>query len=169
MSKTIAINIAEQTLTLQSDRKVLKRYRVSTAKNGPGEQLGSECTPRGQHRIAEKIGAGCAVNTVFVERSPTGEIYTPALRQQFPERDWIITRILWLDGCETGVNQGGDVDTYMRYIYIHGAPDDVPMGRPGSRGCIRMRNADLLELFDVSEVGMSVSITDQPAVFIIND
>ena len=162
MSKTIAINIADQTLTLRSGRKVLKRYRVSTAKNGPGEKLNSECTPRGQHRIAAKIGAGCVVNTVFVERQPTGEIYTPALRRQFPERDWIITRILWLDGCEPGINQGGDVDTYQRYIYIHGAPDDVPMGRPGSRGCIRMRNPDLLELFEAAEVGMVVSITDQP-------
>ncbi len=131
MTKTIAINIADQTLMLKSGRKVLKRYRVSTAKNGPGEKLGSECTPRGQHRIAEKIGAGCAVNTIFVERKPTGEIYTPSLRQQFPNRDWIITRILWLDGCEPGRNQGGDVDTHQRCIYIHGAPDDVPMGRPG--------------------------------------
>jgi len=162
MTKTIDINIADQTLMLKSGRKVLKRYRISTAKNGPGEKLGSECTPRGQHRIAEKLGAGCAVNTVFVERKPTGEIYTPALRQQFPNRDWIITRILWLDGCEPGHNQGGDVDTYERCIYIHGAPDDVPMGRPGSRGCIRMRNADLLELFDEAEVGMAVSILDLP-------
>ena len=162
MTKTIDINIADQTLMLKSASKVLKRYRISTAKNGPGEKLGSECTPRGQHRIAEKIGAGCAVNTIFVERKPTGEIYTPALRQQFPNRDWIITRILWLDGCEPGHNQGGDVDTYERCIYIHGAPDDVPMGRPGSRGCIRMRNADLLELFDEAEVGMAVSILDLP-------
>ena len=162
MTKTIDINIAAQTLALKSGNQVLKRYSVSTAKNGPGEQLGSECTPRGQHRIAEKIGADCAVNTVFVGRKPTDELYTPELRRQFPGRDWIITRILWLGGCEPGRNQYGDVDTYQRCIYIHGAPDDVPMGRPGSRGCIRMRNPDLLELFEQAEVGMEVSITDQP-------
>jgi hypothetical protein len=158
MIKSIKINIADQTLTLKSKRRILKRYSVSTAKNGPGEMLGSECTPRGRHIITEMIGAGCPVNTVFVERQPTGELFTPALRRQFPNRDWIITRILRLSGCEPGVNLGGEVDTYQRCIYIHGAPDDVPMGMPGSHGCIRMRNSDVLELFDAAEVGMEVSI-----------
>jgi hypothetical protein len=158
MIKSIEINIADQTLTLKSKRWIVKRYSVSTAKNGPGEMLGSECTPRGRHIITEMIGAGCPVNTVFVERQPTGELFTPALRRQYPNRDWIITRILRLSGCEPGVNLGGEVDTYQRCIYIHGAPDDVPMGMPGSRGCIRMRNSDVLELFDAAEVGMEVSI-----------
>jgi hypothetical protein len=160
MQKSIEIHLADQTLVLKSGDRVLKRYSVSTAGNGPGEKLGSECTPRGKHRIAEKIGAGCAPNTVFVGRRPTGEICTPDLRRQFPDRDWIVTRILWLDGCEPGRNQGGDVDTYRRCIYIHGAPDEVPMGRPGSRGCIRMRNADLLELFEQAEVGMDITISE---------
>jgi lipoprotein-anchoring transpeptidase ErfK/SrfK len=110
--------------------------------------------------IAEKIGAGVPPNTVFVERQPTGEIYTPELRARFPQRDWILTRILWLAGAEPGKNQGGDVDTYRRYIYIHGSPDEVAMGMPGSRGCIRMRNADVVDLFDRVEVGTKVLICE---------
>ena len=158
--KTIEISISSQTLWLKSGNKIIKNYSVSTARNGPGEEQDSECTPRGVHVIAEKIGAGCEPDTVFVGRRPTGEIYTPELRQRFPERDWIVTRILWLKGCEPGVNQGAEVDTYRRYIYIHGAPDDVPMGRPGSRGCIRLCNRDMIELFDLSDVGMAVSVVE---------
>lgn len=158
--KTIEICISSQTLRVKSGHRVVKSYPVSTARNGPGEKQDSECTPRGIHVIAQKIGAGCKPNTVFVGRQPTGEIFNPGLRQQFPDRDWIITRILWLKGCEPGLNQGGDVDTYQRYIYIHGAPDDVPMGRPGSRGCIRLCNQDMIELFDMSEVGMKVSVVE---------
>lgn len=158
MTCRIEINITDQTLLLKSDNEVIKRYPVSTAKNGPGERQDSECTPRGRHVIAKKIGDGCEINTVFVARIPTGELYTPELRQEFPDRDWIITRILWLDGCEIGINKGGEVDTWQRYIYIHGAPDDVPMGKPGSRGCIRMRNKDVIELFDNVENGTEVVI-----------
>lgn len=158
--KTIEISISSQTLRLRSGTGVNRVYSVSTGRNGPGEKMDSECTPRGTHIIAEKIGAGCGPNTVFVGRQPTGEIYTPGLRLQYPDRDWIVTRILWLKGCEPGLNLGGEVDTYRRYIYIHGAPDDVPMGSPGSRGCIRMSNRDVIELFDMSEVGMTVSVTE---------
>ena len=156
--KTVEINISSQTLTLKSGGRTIKTYSVSTAKNGPGEKQDSECTPRGKHTIAEKIGAGCRPNTVFVGRQPTGELFSSELRQQFPDRDWIITRILWLQGCEPGFNRDGDVDTYRRCIYIHGAPDDVPMGRPGSRGCIRMRNTDIIELFDLTQTGMEINI-----------
>ncbi len=144
----IEINIAKQTLCLRNTDKVLKQYSISTAKNGPGELLDSECTPRGEHIIAEKIGAEADVNTVFVGRKSTGEIYTPDLRSQFPDRDWILTRILWLSGTDSGCNQGDNVDSHERYIYIHGAPDDVAMGKPGSRGCVRMRNKDIVELFE---------------------
>jgi len=133
---------------------------VSTAVNGPGERLDSECTPRGRHSITEKTGAGCAVNTVFVGRRPTGEHYTPELGRQFPDRDWILTRILRLSGAEPGRNQGGDVDSFKRYIYIHGAPDDVEMGVPGSHGCIRMRNEDVIELFDRIETGTELVIKE---------
>jgi hypothetical protein len=157
----IVISIPEQRLTLHRGDAVVREYPVSTARNGPGERDNSLCTPRGRHVIAEKIGAGCAPDTVFVGRRPTGELYRPELRGQHPDRDWILTRILRLRGVEEGVNRGGGVDSYDRYIYIHGAPDDVPMGEPGSHGCIRMRNADVMELFDLLEEGTPVTIRDE--------
>lgn len=156
----INISLREQRLSLYEGDKTLKQYSVSTAKNGPGELMDSECTPRGAHTIAEKIGADSAVNTVFVGRRPTGELYQPSLRELHPARDWILTRILWLQGEEPGTNKGGNVDTYDRYIYIHGSPDDVDMGCPGSHGCIRMRNNDVIELFDMVEAGDRVMIDE---------
>ena len=153
----INIHMAAQQLELLDDAgKLLRRYSVSTAVNGAGEVCGSYCTPRGKHIIRAKIGAGQPENTVFVRRRPTGEIYTPELGQQFPERDWILTRILWLSGCEVGFNRLGENDTMRRYIYIHGTPDSAQLGVPGSHGCIRMRNADLLELFDLVPAGTVV-------------
>ena len=159
--KHIEVNISRQTLTLFAGNDVIKQYTISTAKNGPGEQMDSECTPRGKHFIHEKIGAGCEANTVFVGREPTGELYHPELREQFPDRDWILTRILWLSGCEEGRNKGGNVDSYDRYIYIHGGPDDVAMGVPGSRGCVRMQNDDMIELFDLVETETAVNIVEE--------
>ena len=145
----IHISIARQELTLfDDDGRELRRYPVSTAERGVGEQRGSYCTPRGRHIVRAKIGAGQTANTVFVARRPSGEIYTPELGRAFPERDWILTRILWLSGCQPGFNRLGSCDTMHRYIYIHGSPDSVTMGKPGSHGCIRMRNADIVELFD---------------------
>lgn len=154
----IEIDISRQQLALFENDRQVKTFAVSTAANGPGEQQHSECTPRGRHEIAEKIGADCAVNTIFVGRRPTGEIYSLAMREQHPDRDWILTRILWLAGCEPGVNCGGNVDSHNRYIYIHGTPDDVELGKPGSRGCVRMRNADIIELFDRVPVNTPVLI-----------
>jgi L,D-transpeptidase YbiS len=137
-------------MTLLGDAsEVLRSYSISTATNGAGELYGSFCTPRGRHRIRAKIGASLPENTVFVRRRPTGEVYTQELAAQFPERDWILTRILWLSGCEPGINRLGCVDSQRRKIYIHGSPDDQTMGVPGSHGCIRMRNADIVELFDL--------------------
>ena len=156
----IEINIREQRLCLLSGDHVLHKYKISTAKNGPGEITNSECTPRGKHVIADKIGDGCIPGMVFVGREPTGEIYHPKLREEGPDRDWILTRILWLKGTEPGKNQGGNVDSYQRYIYIHGSPDDVEIGKPGSRGCIRMNNEDVIALFDQVRVGTSVIISD---------
>lgn len=156
----IDISIAEQRLWLRQGPSVLLDCLVSTARNGPGEQMDSECTPRGAHVVCEKIGADSAPGTVFVGRVPTGEIYSPALRTRYPQRDWILTRILWLAGTEPGRNAGGTVDSRSRYIYIHGAPDDAPMGEPGSRGCVRMRNADLIKLFDAVAVGTRVLIRE---------
>jgi len=138
---------------------MIKHYQVSTSKRGAGEANGSYCTPRGRHVIRARIGTGQPPNTVFVERRPTGEIYTPELAARFPGRDWILTRILWLSGCEPGFNRLGDVDTMRRYIYIHGSPDSVEMGKPGSIGCIRMHNEDIMDLFDRVEVGTKVLIS----------
>ena len=145
----IEIDIRRQQLLLRSEQgEILKSYLVSTAKNGAGEKNGSFCTPRGRHIVRAKIGAGQPVNTVFVRRRPTGELWSPELHERYPGRDWMLTRLLWLSGCEPGKNRLGDVDTMRRYIYIHGSPDSAEMGRPGSIGCIRMRNADIVELFE---------------------
>ena len=155
----IIISIYNQQLDLlNDDSKVIKDYRISSAKNGIGQENGSFCTPLGKHIIRAKIGSGQPVNTVFVRRRPTGEIYTPELGQQYPKRDWILTRILWLSGCEPKYNRLGSVDTMQRYIYIHGSPDSVEMGKPGSIGCIRISNNDLLELFDLVSAGTKVNI-----------
>ncbi|HWQ39416.1 MAG TPA: L,D-transpeptidase [Burkholderiales bacterium] len=157
--KSIRIDVSSQVLELLDEEgDPLRRYLVSTSRNGVGERRGSYCTPRGRHVIRAKIGAGLPENTVFVKRRPTGEIYTPALALRHPGRDWILTRILWLSGCEPGFNRLGDVDTMRRYIYIHGSPDSAEMGQPGSIGCVRMRNRDIVELFDLVDVGTPVEI-----------
>ena len=157
----IEISIAEQKLNVLDDKgATLAVYAVSTALNGVGEQKNSYCTPRGKHVIRAKIGKDAPVNTVFKGRRPTGELWTPKLAEQLPGRDWILTRILWLSGCEPGFNRLGNVDTMQRYIYIHGTPDTELMGEPGSHGCIRMRNSEVLELFDLVPVGTPVLITD---------
>lgn len=145
----IRISIAHQRMELFGDHgEPLLSYSISTARNGAGEVRGSYKTPRGQHIIRAKIGAGASENTVFVKRRPTGEIWTPELAAQYPGRDWILTRILWLSGRQPGFNRLGECDTMRRYIYLHGTPDSVPMGTPGSIGCVRMRNRDIIELFD---------------------
>ena len=155
----IHVSIPDQQLELLEGNRTVAIYPVSTARNGPGERLGSGCTPRGWHRIRIRIGAGLPLNTVFVGRRPTGEIYDPELATRYPERDWILTRILWLTGLERGRNRGGDRDTLRRFIYIHGCPDTAPMGEPLSHGCIRMRNQDLLELFEQVNAGDQVLIS----------
>jgi len=156
----LKIDIGQQTLSLHNTNSLIKTYPISTAKNGIGEIFGSEKTPRGWHDIFAKIGHDSPANTVFVRRRPTGEIFSAALREQFPQRDWILTRILWLRGLEREKNRLRTVDTLRRYIYIHGTPDDVEMGTPGSRGCIRMRNSDLIELFDSVAPRTRVLITE---------
>lgn len=146
----IEIDVPTQTLTLLDDAgSQVRHYHVSTAANGVGEQPGSNCTPRGRHIVRAKIGAGKPLRTVFRGRRPTGEVWTPELHAEHPDRDWMLTRILWLSGREPGRNRLGPVDTMRRLVYIHGAPDLAPMGVPGSHGCIRMKNADVAELFDL--------------------
>lgn len=155
----IEISITQQVLSLFDDLGTVKaRYRVSTAANGVGCMKNSNCTPLGKHVIRAKIGAGATPNTVFVGRRPTGELYTPELHANHPNRDWILTRILWLSGTEVGFNRLGNVDTMQRYIYIHGTPDNTELGKPGSHGCIRMTNADVIELFYLVAVGTPVNI-----------
>lgn len=157
----ICVSIAAQRLQLVDKNQVLFEVMIATAKNGMGEEFGSECTPGGWHKIRAKIGAGCAENTVFIARRPTGEIYSASLQQKHPDRDWILTRIMWLSGLEVGFNRSGRQDSMRRYIYIHGCPDSHPMGVPSSHGCIKMRNTDVIQLFDLIDAGTAVLIVDK--------
>jgi len=156
----IHISIANQQLTLITNTELEKNYVISTAKNGAGEKMGSECTPTGWHKVRAKIGDKQPSNAVFIGRRPTGEVYKPALAMQYPQRDWILSRILWLGGLEAGKNRYGQVDSSWRYIYIHGCPDELMQGKPESHGCVRMKNADVIDLFDSIEVGLKVLIEE---------
>ena len=157
----IEISVAAQTLQLLDDAgQLLRQYTISSAANGVGEQMGSYQTPRGRHRIRARIGDGLPLGAVLRGRRPTGEICTPELMAVQPDRDWILTRILWLCGEEPGKNRGGQVDTMRRYVYIHGTPDNVVLGVPGSHGCIRMRNTDMVDLFNRVPVGTPVNISE---------
>lgn len=158
IERYLDVSIAEQRLAVIENGQIVKTYPVSTAKNGPGELKGSECTPRGWHQVRAKIGVSQPLCAVFKGRRPTGEIYSPELGRLHPERDWILTRILWLGGLEPGFNRYGDVDSAWRYIYIHGTPDELMQGRPASHGCIRMLNRDVLDLFERVEAGIKVLI-----------
>jgi L,D-transpeptidase YbiS len=157
--RSVHINISKQTLSLHVGSLVIKQFSISSALNGTGQQQGSGQTPLGRHYIRAKIGRDCAPNTVFVGRRNTGEVYSESLAKQYPARDWILTRILWLCGQQMGLNRLGNVDSMARYIYIHGTPDTEPMGIAKSHGCIRMRNSDVLELFDWAAINTSVTIT----------
>ena len=147
-NRFLDVDITQQSLTVFDQGESIKCYLVSTAKNGPGEQMGSECTPTGWHQVRVRIGEGLPLNSVFVGRRPTGEIYSTHLAKQAPERVWVLTRILWLGGLELGKNRYGQVDSTWRYIYIHGTSDEKRIGQPVSAGCIRMKNEDVIELFD---------------------
>jgi len=156
--KLIYISTEKQIMNCYESNRLLSTYPVSTAKNGLGELNGSECTPRGWHAIHSIIGKNHEINSVFVGRVWTGELYHESFVEQFPNRDWILTRIIRLDGLEPGRNKGGDVDSLSRFIYIHGTPNSTPMGVPGSRGCIRMRNNDIVGLAEWVKIGSKVYI-----------
>lgn len=158
LTVSITISITDQSLTLWQDGQARQRYSVSTGLKGSGNQKGSEQTPLGEHVIRAKIGADSPIQTVFVGRRPTGELYSDALEKAQPKRDWVLTRIMWLSGLEVGQNRLGNVDTMQRYIYIHGTPDSEPMGVAKSHGCIRMRNQDIIDLFEQVAVGTKVTI-----------
>jgi L,D-transpeptidase YbiS len=155
----LKIMTSEQKLWVVDGNEIFRIYAISTSRNGLGEQKGSGKTPRGWHTIRAKIGSGCPADTVFVGRRPTGETYSVSLAEQYPDRDWILTRILWLSGLEQGKNRLGNCDSMQRFIYIHGCPDRCPMGMPLSHGCIRMRNQDIIALFDLVVAGTQVLIT----------
>lgn len=157
-ARHLVVSLTRQRLWLREGGLDLACYRVSTSRFGPGERRGSQCTPRGRHVIRACIGAGLPRGAVFVGRRPTGEIYDAGLAARFPGRDWILTRILWLSGAEPGRNRLGDVDTMRRFIYLHGTPDTEPMGVPFSHGCIRLRNADIEELFAAVDAGTVVEL-----------
>ncbi len=159
LKNSVIINLFSQKLELFSAGERFC-YSVSTAKNGAGQFFDSGCTPLGRHFICKKIGAGVPANTVFIGRQETGEIYSKDLDKKNPARDWILTRILWLSGLEEGFNKGGEVDTKSRYIYIHGCPDSTILGRAGSAGCVRMRNGDVIDLFDRVGEGDFVEIKE---------
>lgn len=157
----IRIDLGRQCLELfGDDGACIRRYAVSTALNGPGEESGSQRTPRGRHRVRARIGAGAPSGTVFRGRRPTGERWTPEFAAAHPGRDWVLSRILWLCGEEPGRNRLGRVDSMRRYIYIHGTGDDQPMSVPLSHGCVRMRNGDVIELFDLVPTGTKVEICE---------
>jgi lipoprotein-anchoring transpeptidase ErfK/SrfK len=157
----IFVDTVKQVLHLYEKGKLVHTYPVSTALKGLGEVQGSEQTPRGWHKIRAKIGTDKPIYTVFKARRPTGEIYSPQLALQYPNRDWILTRILWLSGLEPGANRLGKVDTMRRFIYIHGCPDEIPLDKPLSHGCIRMHNQDLIELYDRVPVGIKIFIGER--------
>ncbi|SDH44289.1 L,D-transpeptidase [Pseudomonas panipatensis] len=156
------ISFADQALYGFAGERLMLRCPVSTALAGPGERQGSGCTPRGLHQVRAKIGDGLPAGAVLSGRRWTGEVWTPELHGRFPGRDWILTRILWLSGCEPGVNRLGPVDTFRRYIYLHGTPDCEPMGIPLSHGCVRLRNADLLALFPRVPLHCRVRLDESP-------
>lgn len=162
-AQRIEVSLEDQRLYLLENGDLVQVYAVSTARNGAGQRNGSECTPLGRHIIRARIGANQPAGTIFVARRPTGEIFSHDMLQEFPERDWILSRILWLSGTEVGINRLGNVDTMRRYIYIHGAPDELPIGIPASHGCVRMRNEDIIELYDAVPIGTTVTIVKGPA------
>jgi len=160
IERLLRVSLTEQRLDVVENSRVVKSYAVSTSKHGAGELAGSFKTPRGRHVVRARIGAGQPFGAVFVARRPTSEIYSEELRRAQPDHDWILSRILWLSGTEFGKNRLGNVDSMRRYIYIHGTPDSEPLGEPRSIGCIRMSNADVIELFDLIAVGTPVEISE---------
>ena len=156
MSNSLLISIKAQQLDYLHNHKTIASFPVSTSKHGTGNQNNSFKTPLGLHKIKLKIGKNCPVNTVFKSRRPTGYIYRPEYKQV--KKDWILTRILWLQGLEPNINSGKGIDSLRRFIYIHGTPDSEPMGTAKSHGCIRMCNIDIIKLFDLVSVDTLVEI-----------
>lgn len=158
-ARILVVRLGTQTMQFFTKGKLVKSYTVSTSRRPPSNVKDSLGTPRGLHEIAERIGEGQPPGVVFKSRVPTGRHYS-----EFPDAaadtNFITTRILWLRGLEAGVNQGGDVDTHARYIYIHGTNHEERIGERMSAGCVLMRNAEIAELFEQVRSGDQVLITD---------
>jgi lipoprotein-anchoring transpeptidase ErfK/SrfK len=151
------VDIAGQRLYVVDNGRITQSYAVSTALKGPGCDQDSYQTPTGLHRISDKIGDDAATGTVFEGREPTGELAEVEQTDHDTGKDQITSRILWLSGMQPGINQGEGVDTYQRYIYIHGTNEEGRIGQAVSHGCIRMKNADVIALFQQVE-------TDTPVI-----
>ena len=151
-----------QQLHLIHGRVPVCSYPVSTSRYGAGCEQDSRRTPTGMHHIAEKIGQGCERGEILKARVATGEIAEIIAAEEPGDEDLITSRILWLQGMEPGINQGEGVDSYQRYIYIHGSNEEGLIGQPASVGCIRMKNDDVIDLFDRVEVGTPVLIIGRP-------
>jgi lipoprotein-anchoring transpeptidase ErfK/SrfK len=159
---SIKINVKKQQLTLLDEEgNILQQYPVSTSKYGTGNQSGSEKTPLGLHRIKDKLGGAMPVNEVFIGRIPHGNLDECKERGVDLPDDVIMSRVMWLEGMEPGRNQGGYVDTYQRYIYIHGTNHEESIGTPSSIGCIRMRNQDVVDLYRLVDIGSEVLIEEE--------
>lgn len=158
IDRSIQIQLTRQLLTVLDDGTPVRDFSVSTSRFGPGEQSGSQCTPRGRHIVRARVGEGQVAGAVFVGRRFNNEIYSDELARRYPNRDWILSRLLWLSGQEPGRNRFGNVDSLRRFIYIHGTPDSEPVGVPFSHGCIRMHNSDVIALFEMIDIGTLVDI-----------
>ncbi|WP_280539613.1 L,D-transpeptidase [Chromohalobacter sp. 11-W] len=156
----LEIDLGAQSLTIREGDVCRETFSISSGENGIGQHEGSGQTPVGWHYVRAAIGNGLPAGSVFRGRRPSGEVFSPELARVHPERDWILTRILWLCGLERGVNRGGDVDSQRRYIYLHGTPADQPMGTPASHGCIRLRDETLLAVFEAAPAGTPVWLHD---------
>ncbi len=141
--------------------EIQNEYSISGAKKGAGNQSGSNQTPTGLHTVAEKFGEGVPLGGIMKSRKYIGEIAEIFIDETDVETDFVTTRILWLKGMEKGINSGGNVDSYHRYIYIHGTPEEGLLGKPASHGCIRMKNESVIHLFSETEIGEKVLILDR--------
>lgn len=155
--RAVWVCVDQQMFRIIENGDVIWQAQCSTAANGTGSQSGSYKTPLGWHRVAEKYGSRAAWGQEFVARRPTRTVWQPG---DDTEKDMVLTRILWLDGLEPGRNKGGEVDSYHRYIYIHGTNGEEDIGTPASMGCVRLLNDDVIEAYELIPVDTRVLITE---------
>jgi len=156
----IFVSISEQKLYFIKDSKVVKEYPISSAKKGTGSKKNSDKTPLGLHSVKEKHGNNTPINGRMIGRVFYGQIATIYTDTTSSKTDDITSRILWLTGEEEGINKGGDLDSYQRYIYIHGTSEEGKIGKAASHGCIRMKNKDVIELYSITKLNTKVLILE---------